>query len=70
VAANLLEEKRNSYLDALVSLGALVSTGRSRPCSSPRGAAATPPFCVGNNGKNLFGRNGINKPLIWKNRAE
>jgi hypothetical protein len=41
-------------------LEAPVSIERSSlPSSFPRGAAAAPSFCVGNNGKNLFGRIGI-----------
>jgi hypothetical protein len=54
MAANPLEEKRKIYLDALVS--------RDRPSfcrSSIRIAGDASSFCIGNNGKNLIGGNGI-----------
>jgi hypothetical protein len=50
-----LEEKGKSYLDAPAS-----RDGSGFSCGSISDAAAASSFCVGNNGKNLIGGNGIN----------
>jgi hypothetical protein len=50
-----LEEKGKSYLDAPAS-----RDGSGSSCGSISDAAAASSFCVGNNGKNLIGGNGIN----------
>jgi hypothetical protein len=57
-----LEEKGKSYLDAPAS-----RDGSGFSCGSISDAAAASSFCVGNNGKNLFGRIGISGTPKWKN---